>query len=188
MARGLAADADDVHVVLDRVACGLLGRLEQRTDVDVEAEVGERGGDHLGAAVVAVLAHLHDEHAGPATLGAGELVHLVADLVVALVALVRAAVHARDGTDRGPVPREHLLHRVGDLADGRPRPRRLDRQLEQVAVAARALGEPPQRLLARGLVARLAHVAEPGDLLLADRGVVDVADLDLGLVVEDGTC
>ena len=33
-----------------------------------------------------------------------ELVHLVADLVVALVPFVGTAVHARDGTDRGPVP------------------------------------------------------------------------------------
>jgi hypothetical protein len=34
------------------------GRLEQRPHVDVEAEVGERRGDHLGAAVVAILAEL----------------------------------------------------------------------------------------------------------------------------------
>ena len=65
---GLARHADDVHVVLDRVARRLFGRLEQRADVDVEAEVGERGGDHLGAAVVAVLAELDDEQARPATL------------------------------------------------------------------------------------------------------------------------
>ena len=65
---GLARDADDVHVVLDRVARGFLGRLEQRADVDVEAEVGERGRDDLGAAVVAVLAELGDEDARPAAL------------------------------------------------------------------------------------------------------------------------
>ena len=65
---GLARHADDVHVVLDRVARRLLGRLEERADVDVEAEVGERGGDHLGAAVVAVLAELGDEHARAAAL------------------------------------------------------------------------------------------------------------------------
>ena len=63
--RGLARDADDVHVVLDRLARGFGRRLEQRADVDVEAEVGERGGDHLGAAVVAVLAELGDEDARP---------------------------------------------------------------------------------------------------------------------------
>jgi hypothetical protein len=39
-------------------------------DVDVEADVGEGGGDHLGAAVVAVLAHLGDQHARPAALSA----------------------------------------------------------------------------------------------------------------------
>ena len=66
---GLARHADHVHVVLDGVAGDLGRRLEERSDVDVEAEVGEGGGDDLGAAVVAVLAHLHDEHAGPAALG-----------------------------------------------------------------------------------------------------------------------
>ena len=74
VAGGLARHADDVHVVLDRVARRLLGRLEERADVDVEAEVGERGGDHLGAAVVAVLAELGDEDARAATASAGELV------------------------------------------------------------------------------------------------------------------
>src|SRR5512139_1583268 len=39
--RGQRADADRVHVVLDCLARALLGRLEQRTDVDVEAEIGE---------------------------------------------------------------------------------------------------------------------------------------------------
>jgi hypothetical protein len=62
----LAGDADHVHVVLDGVARRLVRGLEQRADVDVEADVGEGGGDHLGAAVVAVLAHLGDQDAGPA--------------------------------------------------------------------------------------------------------------------------
>jgi hypothetical protein len=40
-------DPDDVHVGLHRLPGDLLRRLEQRADVDVEAEVGERGGDDL---------------------------------------------------------------------------------------------------------------------------------------------
>ena len=71
---------DDVHVGLDRLARHLAGRLEQRADVDVEAEVGERRGDHLLAAVVAVLAHLGDQDARPAALGLGELVDRLAGL------------------------------------------------------------------------------------------------------------
>ena len=39
------------------------GGLEQRADVHVETQVGERRGHHLGAAVVAVLAHLGDQDA-----------------------------------------------------------------------------------------------------------------------------
>ena len=60
--------ADDVHVVLHRLARRLVGRGEQRPDVDVEAQVGERRGDHLLAAVVAVLAHLGDQDARPAAV------------------------------------------------------------------------------------------------------------------------
>jgi hypothetical protein len=52
-----------MHVVVDGVLRGLFRGLEQRADVDVKADVGEGGGDHLGAAVVAVLAHLDDQHA-----------------------------------------------------------------------------------------------------------------------------
>ena len=68
VAGGERVDADDVHVGLDRLP-GHLGRgLEQRADVDVEAQVGERGRDHLLAAVVAVLAHLGHQDARPAAL------------------------------------------------------------------------------------------------------------------------
>src|SRR4051794_18831803 len=60
---GERGDADDVDVVLDRLASGLGRGREERPDVDVEAEVRERRGDHLLAAVMAVLAHLGDEDA-----------------------------------------------------------------------------------------------------------------------------
>ena len=79
VAGGERADADHVDVVLDRLARRLLGRLEQGADVDVEADVGERGRDHLGAAVVAVLAELGDQQARPAALGLGERLDLALD-------------------------------------------------------------------------------------------------------------
>ena len=69
VAGGQRRDADDVHVGLHRLPGDLLRRLEQRADVDVEAEVGERGGDDLLPAVVAVLAHLGDQDARAAALG-----------------------------------------------------------------------------------------------------------------------
>ena len=59
--------------------------------------------------------------------------------------------------------------RVGDLADGRARPRRLDRQLEQVAVAARAVAQRVERGLARALRrGRRGAAASRASLLLAD--------------------
>ena len=74
-------DADDVHVGVDRLLGDLLGRGEQRPDVDVEAHVGERRDDDLLAAVVAVLAHLGDQDARPAALGLRELLGRVEDLL-----------------------------------------------------------------------------------------------------------
>ena len=65
---GQRADADDVHVRVDGLLGDLLGRGEQRPDVDVEAEVGEGGDDDLLAPVVPVLAHLGDQDPRPAAL------------------------------------------------------------------------------------------------------------------------
>lgn len=62
-----------MDVVVGRLLRHLLGGLEQRAHIDVEAEVGEGGGVHLLASVVPVLTHLGDEDAGTPALGLGEL-------------------------------------------------------------------------------------------------------------------
>src|SRR5207237_325426 len=105
--RGSLALADEAQ----HAARGLRRGLEERADVDVEAEVGKRGGDHLGAAVVAVLADLGDQDAGPPPMLDGELLHVLAEGRPFLVAGELAAVDARDGADLRPVPAPHLLER-----------------------------------------------------------------------------
>ena len=57
--------------------------------------------------------------------------------------------------------REHLFERVGDLADGGARPGGLDRELEQVGVAGRAVAQPLQRGLACA-PRRARHAARRG--------------------------
>ena len=117
---GQRGDADDVHVGLDRLPGHLGRRLEQRADVDVEAEVGEGGGDHLLAAVVAVLAHLGDQDARPAALRLARTASTSARACSTAGGLARLlAVHTGDRTDLPGVPPVDLLQRVGDLADGR---------------------------------------------------------------------
>ena len=49
------------------------GSLEERADVHVEAHIGEGGGNHLGAAIVPVLAHLGHQNARPPAFGLFEL-------------------------------------------------------------------------------------------------------------------
>ena len=147
---------DDVHVGLDGLPRDLLGGLEQRAHVDVEAEVGERGGDDLLPAVVAVLAHLRDEDAGAATLGllergggrpgrldGGVLAHLV-------------TVDPGDRPDVRAVPAVDLLERVADLADRRVRAGGVDGELEQVAVEP-ALARPVRPRPGRRWSARSAR-------------------------------
>ena len=68
VAAGQARGADDVDVVVDRHLRRFARRLEERPDVDVEAEVGEGRGDDAGAAVVAVLSQLDDQDARPAAI------------------------------------------------------------------------------------------------------------------------
>jgi len=75
MSGGEGGDTHDVDVVVDGLAGDLLGGLEEAADVDVEAEVGEARRDDLGAAVVAVLAHLRDQDARVAPLRLRERLH-----------------------------------------------------------------------------------------------------------------
>src|SRR5581483_5306722 len=75
----LRRHADDVDVVFDRLARDLLRRLEERADVDVEAEIRERGGDDLRPAVVPVLPDLGDEEPRAAAVLAREAVDVGAD-------------------------------------------------------------------------------------------------------------
>ena len=97
------------------------------------------------------------------------------------------AVHAGDATDRRPGGGRTPA--PARRRSRRPSPARrvasID-ELEQVAVAARRPRVSAlERGLARGLVARRpARCCEPRDLLLAHRGVVDVADVDRRLLGE----
>ena len=175
VAGGERRHADDVHVGLDRLAGDLVGRLEQRADVDVEAEVGERGGDHLLAAVVAVLAHLGDEDARPAALGARRTrrrarapAATFGDSPTSLrytPAIVRIAA----------VWRPKTFSSASLISPTRgPRPGGVDRELEQVLVSPsprcrrprpRRGGQRVERGVARRLVALGAQPLELGDLL-----------------------
>ena len=129
VAGGQGVDAHDVHVGVDRLLGDLLRRGEQRAHVDVEAEVGEGGDDHLLAPVVAVLAHLRHQDAGAAALVLGELLGRLEHLRHGLVGGPGlGAVHPGDRTDRRPVAPVDLLQRVGDLPHRRLGVRRLDRQ------------------------------------------------------------
>ena len=69
---GQRRGSDDVDVIVGSLLGDFFRRLEQRTDVDVESQVGEGGRDDLLAAVVAVLAHLRDQNAWTTTVLGGE--------------------------------------------------------------------------------------------------------------------
>ena len=107
----LGADPDDMDVIVDRVPGRFLRRLEQGTDIDVEPHVRERGGDHLGAAVVPVLPHLRHEHARSAPLLLLEPPDPFLDACEFAVPPVGPAVDAGKRLRFRPVAPEHLFHR-----------------------------------------------------------------------------
>src|SRR5438874_863925 len=108
VAGGLARYADDMDVVLDGLAGGLFRGLEQRADIDVETDIGKRGGDDLGAAVVAVLAQFGDEHARPPPLLAGKTLDFALDAAEHLVVLVLPAVNPAHGADLSAMAGKHF--------------------------------------------------------------------------------
>ena len=169
-----------MHVVLHCLSCRFLRRLEQRPHVDFEAQVGERGGDDLRAAIVAVLAQFHHQHSRTAPTFRRKRLDFALYFRESFVALVGGTVNARHGMHHRPVTRPDLLQRVGDLADRGAAARRLYGEPEQVLIAAAGCGgQRFQRGLARGVVPPGADVPDAPDLGLADGGVVDTADLDV---------
>ena len=69
---GQRRDAHHMHVVLDGLLGGLLRGLEQRTHVDVEADVGITRCHDLGTAVVSVLTEFCDHDTRLTALFLGE--------------------------------------------------------------------------------------------------------------------
>src|SRR5208282_6506929 len=102
----------------------------------------EGGGDHMGAAVVAVLAQFYHQQTRAAALVAGQGLDLLAHPGEALVALVLRAIDARDRTDDGAVAGEHPLERVRDFANAGAGARGLDGERQEIAfLVPRAFGE-----------------------------------------------
>ena len=117
----LGRHPDHMNVVLNRPARRFLRCLKHRPDIDIEANVGERRGNHLGATVMTVLAQLNDKHAWPAPLFFSKLGNVATDLLESLVALVSRSIDARDRSYLRPVAGEFFFQRVGNFADCRPR-------------------------------------------------------------------
>ena len=182
---GQRAGTEDVHVVLDGLLGGLGGSLEQRTHVDIEAEVGIAGGDDLGAAVVTVLSHLGNHDTGATTLEFGELVGESLCFLETLAIFGLTAVHVADKIDFCFVTAEHFLQSIADLAQRGALAGGVDAEVEQVALAsAGALGEAVQCCLDGGTVTLGTQLGQTLDLGLAHGGVVDLEGLDGILVVE----
>ena len=148
VAGGQRRHTEDVDVVFDGLARRLVRRLEQRPDIDIEAEIGEGRGDDLLAAVVAVLAHLGDQDARPSTVRGLEGLDQLHDAGHISVFLHLGFVYAGNRRNAGAMPAIHLLQSVGNLADGRLHAGRRHGALQEVSLARLGvLGERVKRLL-----------------------------------------
>ncbi len=100
-----------MHVIVDGVTRRFLRRLKQRAHIHVKTDIGKGRGDHLGAAVVAVLAHLDHQHARPAAFFAGEILDLLLNRGEIGVALIGRAIHPAERAHLGLVAAKCLFHR-----------------------------------------------------------------------------
>ena len=176
---------DDVDVGFDGLAGDLFRRLEQRPDVDIEPEVGERGGDHLLATVVTVLAHLGDQDARPAAVRRGELVDLRSNCDDGISFGTHfGSVHPFDRADGCDVTTVDVLEGVADLPHRRLGASGIDREGEQVALTS--VGGVRKRVeggVDVGLIALGPQLIELRQLGDADLGVLDLEDLDVVFLV-----
>ena len=84
---------------------------------------------------------------------------------------------------------EHFFHRVGNLADRGARPRRVDRQRQQIAVTLARLSSTHQALLSTFAGSRVGFdLFSRAICCVAHRGVVDVAHFDSVLRSPAGIC
>ena len=117
MSAGERGNAEDVHIILDRLACGLRRRRKQRPDIDIEADIRKGRRDYFLAAVMAVLTDLGDEDARPAAF----IFFKLGDALLHALDSVRHAdlppVNARDRLDLGLMAAKDLFQRRRNLAD-----------------------------------------------------------------------
>ena len=91
--------------------------------------------------------------------------------------------------DFGAVPAEHLLHRVGNFADGGFGARRVDRQRQQIAVAfAGAAGQRRERRIDILLAALVPQPLQLVDLQPPHRGILHLQHVDRRFVRPACTC
>jgi len=152
-----------------------------------------RRGDHLGAAVMAVLPQLHHQQAGPAAAFLGEAGDILLDAPELGIAGRSTAIDAGDGAGRGLVAGEDALQAPRRLPPPSPAPawprwsgredwpqRRPSRRGRRPA--ARSAPPRPWRDRAR------TDLRQPGDLGRPHLAVVDVEDLDLVLLGRADIC
>mmetsp|Transcript_56852 Transcript_56852/g.112956 ORF Transcript_56852/g.112956 Transcript_56852/m.112956 type:complete len:297 (-) Transcript_56852:913-1803(-) len=133
----LRAHTNHMHVSIKRLQSHLRWSSKKWTHVHIVAEGGKRRSDHVGSAVVAVLAHLGNEYARASAMcilegccGGDCLLNLIR--AVAVLVVVSGSTRA----ERRRIPPPRSLERVRDLTDGAPSSSRLDGQLHQVPLTA----------------------------------------------------
>ena len=178
MACRLAGNAHNMHVIVDGVLCGLFRGLKQRAHIHIKPDIGKGRCNHLCPAVVAILAHFHNQHARAAALVFGELLDRALNGGKAFVALVSGTINARQGFHLGAVAAKLFFHSHADFPHRGACACGINRCFQQVATLGRAAGDLGQGRLAGRLVAAGAHFFQPRNLAFAHFLVVDFQNVD----------
>jgi len=82
-----------MHIVVDGLTGNLFWRLEQTTDINVEAKVGKTTGDNLSATIMTILSHFSDQDARVTAFFLRELLDIGESLFILLLALLVRLLH-----------------------------------------------------------------------------------------------
>ena len=119
-----------MHIVVHCVLCRFFGCLEKWTDINVKADIRKGGGNDFSAAIMAILAHLDDEHSRATPFFCRKIFDRFLDCCETLIALIGRAIDTCEGLNFCAVTPEYFLHSHADFPYAGACARRFDRRFQ----------------------------------------------------------
>ena len=136
MTRSLGGNPNYMHIILNGLARSLFWGLEHRSHIHIKAQVSKGRSNHLGAAIMSILPHLHHQHARTTTMGFSKLSYFFHNIHKALIPFVGRTIDTANRSGLRAVTTPFFFQRITDLAHSSSHSCGIHSQLKQVALTA----------------------------------------------------